>query len=163
MSTAVLIPLFNSLLGIAVTVLLGLAAAAAQKYVKNADARAAIAGALSNASGIALAYGQARGDQFLQNASIKNAALAAAASYVADQAPAAMAHFGQTNADIATKVEGAVAKALSLATPIPTDAPAVVTPVVASALVADANAANPAPAAIPVVSTLTPITPGAAA
>ncbi len=39
MSTAVLTPLFNSLLGIAITVILGLVGAAVNKYVKNADAR----------------------------------------------------------------------------------------------------------------------------
>jgi hypothetical protein len=154
MNTAVLIPLFNSLLGIMVTVILGLAAAAAQKYIKNADARAAIQGALTNASGIALAYGQARGDQFLQNGTIKNAALAAAAAYVADQAPAAMAHFGQSPADIATKVEGAVAKALSLATPIPETVPPTAAPVVV-AEVKSGGAPAPTPQPEPVLVSAT--------
>jgi N-acetylglucosamine kinase-like BadF-type ATPase len=119
MSADVLAPVFNSLITIVISVILGLIGLAVNKYVKNADARAAIQGALKNAGGVVLAYGQARGDQFLQNTAIKNAALAAGAAYVAQQVPEALAHFGQTDADIATKVQAVAATALSLATPIP--------------------------------------------
>jgi hypothetical protein len=139
MTTAVLIPLFNSIIGIVFSVILALIGMALTKYVKDDNARKVLATAFSNAAGVALAYGQANGDQFLQDHSVKSAALGAAMNYVADQAAQAKAHFNLTDADIATKITAHVAKSLSLATPIP--------PVAAPVVVVEAPSEPPAPIA----------------
>jgi hypothetical protein len=139
MSTAVLIPLFNSIASIIVAVIVALVGMAINKYVKDTNARNTLTTALSNASGVALSYGQANGDQFLQDHSVKSAALNAAMNYIADQAAGAKAHFGLTDADIATKITAHVAKSLSLATPIP--------PVAAPVVVVEAPSEPPAPIA----------------
>jgi hypothetical protein len=123
---AVLIPLFDSVLGIVVTVAIAIASALISKYVKDKDARDTLTNALNNAAGVALHYGQTQGDQFLQSHSVKNAALNEGMNYIADQAVKAKDHFGLTDADIATKLTAHVAKALSLATPIPPSAAPVV-------------------------------------
>jgi outer membrane biosynthesis protein TonB len=98
-----------------------------------------------------LSYGQANGDQFLQDHSVKSAALGAAMNYVADQASAAKAHFGLTDADIATKITAHVAKDLALATPIP--------PAAAPVVVVDPAAPPVAPE--PPKPSLAPATPAA--
>jgi hypothetical protein len=155
MTAAVLIPLFNSILTVAGTVIAGVLLLVIKKYVTDKNAQDVLATAISNASGVALSVGQANGDQFLQNHAVKNAALGQAINYVADQAAQAKAHFGLTDADIATKITAHVAKDLSLATPIPPSPPApVVEPV-----------PDPAPAPVtptPVAPVLTPVVPSLA-
>lgn len=161
MTSAVLIPLFNSVASIIVAVVVALVGMAINKYVKDTNARNTLTTALSNASGVALSYGQANGDQFLQSHSVKSAALGAAMNYVADQAAQAKAHFNLTDADIATKITAHVAKSLSLATPIPPAAAPVVVvepPVEPEAPVAPKPAVAPAPVpATPIVPT--PVAP----
>jgi len=137
MSTAVLIPLFNSVIGIIMSVILSIIGLWLLKYVKDDNARKVLATAFSNAAGVALDYGQKNGDQFLQDHSVKSAALGAAMNYVADQASQAKAHFNLTDADIATKITAHVAKELSLATPIP--------PAAAPVVVVDPASEQPAP------------------
>jgi len=130
-------PLFNDLVTIIAAVALPLIVALVNKYVSNAAARAAIINAVTNASGIAAAYGQTKGDQYLQNANVKSVALQMGIAYVADQVPQALKYFGQTDADIAAKIESALALHFGLATPIPP-----VVPIAAPA--ASTNAAQPA-------------------
>lgn len=143
---AVLVPLFDSLLGIVVTVAIAIASALISKYVKDKDARDTLTNALNNAAGVALHYGQTQGDQFLQSHSVKSAALVEGMQYVADQAVKAKDHFGLTDADIATKLTAHVAKALSLATPIPpAAAPVVVVNPEVPAEPAEPPVAPPAP------------------
>jgi hypothetical protein len=87
-----------------VTGWLGLKVTAAQEEALN--------GTIQTALDQALQYGQQVGDSALANVTIKNAALASAVAFVLTNAPAAIAHFGLSDADIADRVAGALAKLL---------------------------------------------------
>jgi len=155
---AVLVPLFDSLLGIVATVAIAIASALISKYVKDKGARDTLTNALNNASGVVLHYGQTQGDQFLQSHSVKSAALMEGMQYIADQAVKAKDHFGLTDADIATKLTAHVAKALSLATPIPPSAApvVVVNPEVPAEPIAPPAAPPEPPKPVPVPAPIVP-------
>jgi hypothetical protein len=82
--------------------------------------------------------------------------------YIADQAVKAKDHFGLTDADIATKLTAHVAKALSLATPIPPSAAPVVVvnpEVPAEPIAPSAPPPEPPKPAVPVAPASVPAVP----
>jgi hypothetical protein len=101
--------------------------------------RTAVATALDNALGVGLQLAQEAGDAHLSSINIRGAALAAMVSYVKQTVPAAVSHFGLTDAAIAQKAAARVAAALH-------DPTATSTPVAATAA-APVTPASPIPAA----------------
>jgi len=124
-TAAALVPVFNDVLAVIAAVAVPVLMSLVQRYVKDTSSRAALQTAITNAVGVAANYGQQQGDQFLSNVPIRNTALQLAIGYVSDQAPKAMAYFGQTPTDIAAKIEAALALHLNLASPIPAPAKSV--------------------------------------
>jgi hypothetical protein len=159
------IALFDNLIALVQPVIIAVIGVILTKYVKDADARAVIKNVVDNAANKALEYGQAQGDQFLSQVHIKSAGLAAGLQYATDQAQPAIDHFKLSDADMTSKIAGALAEKLSVATPIPAAAPVVVAdPVVAAAVLADAPPAVAAsPHVVPPVAPVAgaPLTPAA--
>jgi hypothetical protein len=143
------IALFDNLIALVQPVIIAVIGVILTKYVKDADARAVIKNVVDNAANKALEYGQAQGDQFLSQVHIKSA----------------IDHFKLSDADMTSKIAGALAEKLSVATPIPAAAPVVVAdPVVAAAVLADAPPAVAAsPHVVPPVAPVAgaPLTPAA--
>lgn len=98
--------------------------------------RTAIATALDTAVGIGLQMAQEAGDASLANVTVKGAALSAMVGYVKQVVPAAVNHFGLTDAAIAQKA----AARLSAALHVSVASPGVALPA------APATAASPIPA-----------------
>ena len=102
--------------------------------------RTAISTALDNALGLGLQLAQEAGDAHLSNVTIRNAALTAMVGYVNQAVPAAVRHFGLTDASISQKAAARLASALH----VPTST-ATTTPVTAAATAI--TLASPLPAA----------------
>lgn len=100
--------------------------------------RTAISTALDNALGLGLQLAQEAGDAHLSNVNIRNAALAAMVGYVRQTVPAAVSHFGLTDALIAQKAAARLASALHVPTATTTPVPAAIAIAPASPLPAAA-------------------------
>ncbi|WP_419757338.1 hypothetical protein [Acidisoma sp.] len=78
--------------------------------------RTAISTALDNALGLGLQLAEEAGDAHLSNVTIRSAALTAMVGYVKQTVPAAVSHFGLTDASIAQKAAARLASALHVPT-----------------------------------------------
>ena len=68
---------------------------------------------ITTSVGKAIAYGQKAGDAQLQNVTIKDAALSAAATFAANDAPVAMAALGYTPQSLAEVIDARITHALA--------------------------------------------------
>ncbi len=122
--------------------------------------KATLETALDNAVGKGLSFGQAAGDAYLSNVTIKNAALSSMVSYVTAMAPDAVAHFGLSDADLAEKAAAKLGKALHVpATPDAAPTANATASMLEAAATAPTPAAQAASAPVPIQTGLTASAP----